>query len=524
MRRREPITRTYPTVLVVLVALVTVIGFIPMGASIAPGEPGGPVTVQQGTPVDEVGETCRLIFAEVWCGLLEDALGDASDEIEGACPTVLAQAWCSLVEGAVEPPSCASHPPIRVTENAGEEGFVLVEGTPTYRPGSGVIAGLGTEANPYVIAGWCIDGSDESWDELGVAPDQPEGIWIQDTDAHVVIKGMNVTGHPGSGVRWSNVENMALETSTITGNEDHGVDVDSSRSSQLSNNTITDNGLSGVVLAFGSHGFDIMNNNLTGNTEAGVYSHISFDNRVEGNTIRDAGLAGVYLSSSHDTRLEGNTITDNQAPGVKAVISDSNQVRENTITGNTVGVALQQAAFNQVHGNTIAKNDQHGASLFFSDLNWVEANTITDNGAHGVSLSVSSDTSVNGNTIEANGLVGLLVSGGSLNTQINENVIHGNAGDGILISGGSLGTPSGTLAQGNNIMDNHGSGLLAVDHIGNVDVPFNWWGHSSGPSGGITDACTGTTTNGQGQSIQTSSASVCFDPWLSNPNANAGAD
>jgi hypothetical protein len=52
----------------------------------------------------------------------------------------------------------------------GRNGFVWdgpVTGDQVYRPGSGVVAGYGTAANPYVIEGWCISGAD--WGPPGIA-------------------------------------------------------------------------------------------------------------------------------------------------------------------------------------------------------------------------------------------------------------------------------------------------------------------------------------------------------------------
>jgi len=56
-----------------------------------------------------------------------------------------------------------------------------------------------------------------------------------------------------------------------------------------------------------------------------------------------------------------------------------------------------------------------------------------------------------------------------------------------------------------------------------VDATDNWWGHETGPSGGTTDACTSTTADGQGDAITTSNAEVCFAPWRTSPNPDAGA-
>lgn len=68
------------------------------------------------------------------------------------------------------------HPPIRVIGNDPKQGFTVSTASqaadrPVYRPGSGVVSGDGTEADPYVIGGWATT-----------------GILLENTSAHVRVQ------------------------------------------------------------------------------------------------------------------------------------------------------------------------------------------------------------------------------------------------------------------------------------------------------------------------------------------------
>ena len=349
--------RPQSTLVVALVAVITTTGFVPVGSAMG----------------------------------MHDAEPTSDERHE-----VLDPAPVSTVEAA----DCVPHPPIRITENQGPDGFILghepATGEPIYRPGSGVTAGEGTEEDPYVISGWCIEDS-----PISEVTNRLLGIEIRGTSAHVVIQDNVITGHDRGGMKLDGAETVTIH-----------------------NNTITDNGRGGLILS-GSSPYVVQDNTLTDNDRYGVVLYGTSDSVVQDNTLTEND-DGVVLSGSND-----------------------NAVRDNTITDNADGV-----------------------ELFRSSNNAVRANTVTDNGDDGVVLFELSDNNV---------------------------------------------------VENNNIHDNTGAGLLAEDLSEPVDATDNWWGHDTGPSGGETDACTDTTADGQGDAITTSNAEVCFAPWRTSPNPDAGA-
>jgi len=348
------------------------------------------------------------------------------------------------VQTVEEEEACVPHPPIRITENQGPNGFILghepATGEPIYRPGSGVTAGEGTEEDPYVIEGWCIEDS-----PISDVTNRLLGIDIGGTSAHVVIQDNVIKGHDRGGVKLDGAETVTIH-----------------------NNTITDNDRGGLILS-GSSPYVVQDNTLTDNDRYGVVLYGTSDSVVQDNTLTDNDDAVVLFRSS-DSVVQGNTLTEN-ADGVVLSGSSDNVVQDNTLTENDVGVVLSRASNNAVRDNAITDNAD-GVELFRSGDNAVRDNTITDNGDDGVVLFKSSDNNV---------------------------------------------------VENNNIHDNTGAGLHAEDLDEPVDATDNWWGHETGPSSGTTDACTDETADGQGDAITTSNAEVCFAPWRTSPNPDAGA-
>lgn len=371
---------------------------------------------------------------------------------------------------------CPPHPPIRVE---GDEEFLL--------PGSGVVGGLGIAQLPFVIALWCIDGTDDRWDELGVGPDQDHGIVLKDTDAHVLVLGTNTTAHERHGVLLDGANNVTLKANTITDNGGDGVRMLDAQQNALLNNRIEGQGVDGVFLWKNAP-----------------------DNRIEGNTIKDNGLFGVNLRTSvGGNELVDNLIEGNDRSGIHSSSSDENSVVQNTIRDNgNDGLRLE----------------------FGGNHHEISQNQIFENGRNGIRLAGAGNHNVHNNTIRDNDRRAILLRGPPPN-----NAIHGNilaqSNWGIDVIGGDFGTPAGNQYWGNNFQDNDEGGFRASSTnyhgwFGSPDpnhIEDNWWGHETGPGGGVDDDCSSEIADGDGQRIVTDDARVCFEPWLQAPNLDAGA-
>jgi len=370
---------------------------------------------------------------------------------------------------------CVDHPPIRVTENAGTQGFTLVENTPTYRPGSGVTSGLGTADFPYVIEDLCIDGSDDTWDTLGTSPDRGTGIHIQNTDAHVVIRDVLVVNQDGLGIRLLDADNVRVESSKVSQNGGDGVGIrDDSDGNAVVDSEVTNNGRHGVRAVESGDDNEILGNTITDNEGDGIRLRVSSNRNTVANNTVEANDNGLFLAAANNNLIRDNTVTANAAEGLVMFKSVANEVHDNEITQNAEGTSLTFAHRNDLHDNTLTGNDGTAFTLKRSNDNTLEANAVEEN-RRGFVISQDSDD---------------------------------------------------VLLAGNTIADNEVSGLDATnlgENLGTLDARNNWWGAPSAPSGGVSDACTGAVADGSGDAIRTTDASVCFDPWLSSPNPAAGA-
>jgi parallel beta-helix repeat protein len=91
---------------------------------------------------------------------------------------------------------------------------------------------------------------------------------------------------------------------------------------------------------------------------------------------------------------------------------------------------------------------------------------------------------------------------------INDNKIYKND-YGIYLE--SVAGASTVLINRNSLAGNDQYGLYAKNSAITIDATNNWWGHASGPSGGVADPVTTRIANGTGVAV---SENVHFDPWL----------
>ena len=139
--------------------------------------------------------------------------------------------------------------------------------------------------------------------------------------------------------------------------------------------------------------------------------------------------------------------------------------------------------------------------------------TINANGrnfAIWLSTDSRSDVTINQNIL-AGATAGITTQNGLLNNStvtIENNRIYGNDYGIYLeaVAGGST-----VFIDRNSITGSGDYGLYVKNSTVIVNATNNWWGHASGPSGGVADPITGRVANGTGVAV---SQNVQFDPWL----------
>ncbi len=413
------------------------------------------------------------------------------------------------------------HPPIWID---GDDDFVQgqnpLTGETIYRPGSGVKQGNGTEEDPYLIEGWCIV---LSTSPLTLSPVGAAGIFLQNTAAHVVIANNTVIGATESltgsvisfvdsrAIYVTNGQNVLIRDNDILADRS-GIQLSGSHHNEIRNNKLR--GTSGepccslfdaaIFIGTGSK-HNIIQENSMSNHAIGVLVGDS-DNLIESNIVTTSGnglsiwgpdnlvqfntvtnsYAGITGGAVPGSTIQYNTLNGN---GFSLIISDEQVIRHNSITGSRSDGILIAGDGGMVYNNTITGGNNHGIRVYGSNHTF-EYNTITENDGDGINL-LGFDHSIQNNMISKN-----------------DRGIHSSEPATIL---------------GNNIHDNTQIGLMGYHMADPLIATNNWWGHESGPSGGLEDGCTGTEALGDGDSILVTAAEICFDPWLTEPNSDAGA-
>jgi len=135
-----------------------------------------------------------------------------------------------------------------------------------------------------------------------------------------------------------------------------------------------------------------------------------------------------------------------------------------------------------------------------------------DNGDFAMWLSIDNGSEVTiSQNIITGAVDGITTRGGLLDNStltIEDNQIHEND-YGIYLE--SVAGDSIVLINSNRLAGNDDYGLYVEDSAVIVDATYNWWGHPSGPSGGVADPVTSMIADGTGAAV---SEHVHFDPWL----------
>jgi hypothetical protein len=413
---------------------------------------------------------------------------------------------------------CLSHPPIAIDGNASDEGFLLTRenrtGTPVYRPGSGVVAGSGTAEDPYRIEDWCIR---EVPNPVGNGGPNV-GVRIANTSAHVLARNVTVDGTT-DGIELVNADNVTLAGTELRRLPGTGVRAERSGSLVLEDNEVQAV-QAGIEVRSGS-GIELAGNAIRDVESTGVVISDVARVKARDNVVRNVSR-GVGIENAEQVRLVTNAITATRedSPGAPFVGSSglgmvgvtNATIRENRFVDNA-GNALELGAVRGlVTGNAIVDPEDSGIrslplgvpGVFFPPPVPVDRELrIEHNRIAGATLGIG---------------VGWMDTVRVANNTV---AVRDIADTGSNVAVGLSNVNEATV-RGNNFQTAAVGGLTSA-WTPDVDAANNWWGHASGPSGGVEDACTDAIADGEGAEIVLDGdASVCFDPWRSAPNPAAG--
>ena len=366
----------------------------------------------------------------------------------------------------VLPTALASHAPIDIENDAN---FTAV---------NGVVSGTGTAANPYVIAGWLI-----------TAPPFI-GVQIRNTQAHVVVRDVEVTLASVAGFYFFGVSNVTLANVTAYANLGEGVRFESSHAFLVAASDIAANNAGVSILD--SAGGTVQGNNVTLNTGDGLAVANSPFVTVAANNVSLNGFGnsgyGIHLASSTNDTVTGNRFFRNGIflDGTSPEHFDSHTIpADNSVSGLPIlyerdcnGLGLSGMAL----GGLLVANCRH-----------VRVSNLTISGGDvGVELVLSTDVTLGPNVTVSEAATGVaslssdsvrFVDGAILDTGIG---IDLESTTRALVSGSKIASPSSftlpldaiavhasdTVSISGNILRHHSNGV-ETENSGNVTLLGN---------------------------------------------------
>jgi len=348
-----------------------------------------------------------------------------------------------------------------------------------------------------------------------------EGIGISGQFLNTEIRNNTVTGYvEGSGMTFEEhygrdlSENVNVEGNTFTGN-DLGIYVFDTQTTltgiTVNFNNIDDNSRYGVW----NQGGETLNatknwwGDAGGPSGRGPGDGDAVSTKVLYSPWLGAELGTEPMTWGVDTTSSIQDAIDAAASGDTIIVTEGEYEEDLNINKSLTLHSTGGVEVATITGSVSIELDDEIVFLGGDDVGFtVDA----DDGDFAISLSIDneSDVSISHNVL-AGAVDGITTRGGLLDNStvtINDNQIHEND-YGIYLE--SVGSGSTVLINSNHLAGNDDYGLYVEDSAVIVDATENWWGHPSGPSGGVADPVTETIANGTGVAV---SEHVHFDPWL----------
>ncbi len=339
----------------------------------------------------------------------------------------------SSVGGALPVPAGdhVEHDPIRIDSNA------------DFDAAHGVTGGNGTEADPWVIEGYDIDGGGYGY-----------GIYIGNTTDYFVIRncylhnasenydpphfinsglhlyfvengkvGNNTaSSNGGSGIYLRDSGNNTIYGNTVSSNIGNGINLDHSDSNIIFNNTASSHGGGGIYMYSSSN--NSISKNTASNNDYGIYIDLASSNIISNNTVSSNNDDGIHLSWSSNNSISNNIASSNSFSGIRLRSSSNNSISNNTASSNNFGgIHLYSSDFNTIFNNT-ASNNRYGIFLPSSNSNDISNNTASSNNDDGIYLSWSNSNDISNNTASLNNYYGISLYSSSMNTIYHNNIIN----------------------------------------------------------------------------------------------------
>ncbi|MCD6390486.1 MAG: right-handed parallel beta-helix repeat-containing protein [Dehalococcoidia bacterium] len=348
-----------------------------------------------------------------------------------------------------------------------------------------------------------------------------EGVGISGQFLNTEIKNNTVTGYiEGAGMTFEEhygrdlSENVNVEGNTFTGN-DLGIYVFNTQTT-LTGITVNFNNIAGNsrygVWNQGGETLDATKNwwgDASGPSERGSGDGDAVSTKVLYSPWLGAEPGSEPMTWGVDTTSYIQDAIDEADPGDTIIVTEGEYEEDLNIDKS---LTLHSAGGIEMTTITGSVSIELDAEVVFFGGDDVGLTVNADDGDFAISLSINnkSEVSISHNVL-AGAVDGITTRGGLLDNStvtIEDNQIHEND-YGIYLE--SVAGDSIVLINSNRLAGNDDYGLYVEDSAVIVDATYNWWGHPSGPSGGVADPVTERIADGTGAAV---SEHVHFDPWL----------
>ncbi|MFW9967750.1 MAG: right-handed parallel beta-helix repeat-containing protein, partial [Candidatus Thorarchaeota archaeon] len=344
------------------------------------------------------------------------------------------------------------------------------------------------------------------------------GIYITES-YFVTVTGGRTHDNGGAGIAFSGTHNSTISWHEAYNNSEGrtGVHLYYSDNATIINNELHDNIYAGLRLEF-SHYAQIQGNLMWNNSDIGIYLRSSNNCSIVSNDLWSNGFwyfsfppSGIMIDGSLYTVIEGNGICNNSFAGIYLTNqADMNEIIGNSIYNNTDhGIYAYDAHYIDVIGNDIWGNGWRYVPRcgIYSYLcsNWsIEGNRIWNNTMNGIEIrnSAFGKTLILENEISDNNGNGIWLYGGSQDYVVDSNIVHHNKEYGIhvqlyrqanvtnnIVYDNSMGVDFSSSAPswiygndiGWNLMENAADSTGVGNNYWHDNVSIgNWWSDYSG--------------------------------------------
>ncbi len=209
---------------------------------------------------------------------------------------------------------------------------IRIAGNSEFTAENGVTGGSGTAEDPYLIEGWAIT-------EAVIGADY--GIWLENTDAHVVIRNCHIVPSD-TGIRLEHASNVVIENVTVNGGH-QGIYAYNSSNLVIRNSDIS-HIVGDALLLFSGSNVRIADCRIGDGRYYSLYMKHMYDSIVEGCELYGS-LYGVYAESSERILIRNCNIYSNLGDGVYFYV---------VINGT---ISSSQIHFNEDHGIYLDSSD-----------------------------------------------------------------------------------------------------------------------------------------------------------------------